>query len=455
MLDSSTVNDGLPAPGVGRPVVRFLLIIGFAIGLWRLWHGGFSEPLQVSPDLRPIYLSARALAAGDDPYSRDAISKQWQIVREPNEPDLGEDFFYNEPAVYPPTTFALLWPLTFPTWKAVRIGWLIGGLLTSVLAWMALVRVAGLPLFHWRSALLGVIWLELGPFQTVIHLANATLLTVNLLVFTVYFATRRSEVIAAVILAVAVCLKPQLAAELLVYYAVTRRWVLVTLASALVGTLCAVALIRLQLHPTWLSEYMHNLHAVSVTGGLSDPSRANPLHWRFINFQFPLYALFSTPQVVETAARLITVALCLLFAWSLWRARAWPEPLTVSIPLILALFPLYHSYYDALILVFPIAWVVSTLGRTRTLEAVVALACTAPFYICVAWALNDMVVSGRIPPRIADTTWFNLFVFPCETWALLILSLVLMHVLARQRAASQPASMADVRQSVAAPTPIA
>jgi len=414
------------------PVVwgrRIALTIGLLIGLARLCSQGFGAALQLAPDLRPTYLSASVWVHGGNPYSASALAARWEAVRGPGDGDLPEDFFREEPSLYPPPTLVVMAPLTLLPWNLVRGLWLAMSMITTVLAWIALVRVAGMKLFGWRAALLGVIWLEVGPLQTLLHLANPTLLTVNLMVFAVYFATFRMEVIAAVVLAIAVCLKPQLGGALLVYYALGRRWRLFGLASGLVALISCVAVGRLTIeHSNWLPDLLANLHMASGNGGLNDPNPINPFHWRLLNLQFPLFAVFSSRTVVSAAALLITGVLCVLYliCWRRAGGPGAPEPLAVSVPLLLALLPVYHSYYDALLLVFPLAWVMASLGTSRTLPALMVLFCTWPFYICAAWAMDNMIHNGSIPRVVADSTWFNLFVFPCETWMLILLSLVLM-----------------------------
>lgn len=426
--------------------IRLLIIGAVLAASARLVRRGFSEALDVAPDLRPTFLSSRAWAHGQNPYDAAALTSEWNAVRQPRDASLPADFFGQEPSLYPPPTFVIIWPLTLAPWHVVRIFWFSLSVLTTVLAWLALVRMAGIQMWSWRAGLFGAIWLQFGPLHTLLHLANPTLLTINIIILAVYCATFQWEVAGAVLLAFAVCLKPQLGGAVLVYYALSRRWRLFGTTATIVAAVSLVALARLSIaHVDWLPNLMTNMRVASTNGGLDDPSPINPLRWHLINLQFPLYGLLHTPTIVSEAAWLITLYLCLLFVLSWIRCdfREF-EPLTVSVPLILALLPLYHSYYDALLLVIPLAWAIAAIGTEESAYAWATIACTGPFYVCFAWVVDNLVLKGRIPMRIAETAWFNTWVLPCETWALIAMSILLMRVIQRRgmiaQASGVPAS---------------
>jgi hypothetical protein len=415
-------------------LVRLVLVLGFIAGLYRLHQRGIEGALSTSADLRSPFLSAGVWGQGGNPYGRDEILARWRAIHVVGDEDLTANFFHDTPSLYPPPTLALLWPLTTMPWRAVRHLWLALNLTTTFLAWVALVQIARIELVSWRAALLGMLWLFLGPFTICVLLGNPALLTVNMLVLVIYLVGRGAIAPAGILLGLLVCLKPQIAGAMMLYYALSRRWRLVLISMSIFAAVFVVALLQLAVHHVhWSQSLLTNLHDASAIGAFNDPSPANASRWQLVNVQYLFYGIVSNRSLVGVLALSLTAALGLAFIWA-WKRNEFQEiePLTVAVPMIMSLLPVYHRYYDALLLIFPLAWSIASLNSRHWRAGLVVLACSAPFYISWASLIDTWVQSGRIPPRIAQSTWFAIFVLPCQTWALIIIVLTMTYVLSRR-----------------------
>jgi hypothetical protein len=289
-------------------------------------------------------------------------------------------------------------------------------------------------------------------------------------VLAIWYAFNRLEMAAGILVAVATALKPQIGGAFILYFLLVRRWRASVLAMALLGVLTAVAVGRLTAaHVAWLGALQANLHAASTGGGYIDPSAANPWRWHMVNLQHPLHTFLDSRAAVGALTWLITAALFLAYVRALLAASPdRPEMLAAGIPGILCLLPVYHRYYDAVIMVIPLAWAVSVLPITpppkipplprgsviRVLVlpitwarsflrqggrgsgwALLAMLCTAPFYVSWSWAFDHWIETGLLPAAWAQTWWWDSLVMPCQTWALLVLLGSLFGGLAAYRAA--------------------
>jgi membrane protein implicated in regulation of membrane protease activity len=79
----------------------------------------------------------------------------------------------------------------------------------------------------------------------------------------------------------------------------------------------------------------------------------------------------------------------------------------------------YHRYYDALVLMIPIASALAVVDRPgRYWGSLAILFCTAPFYVNWTFILETWIQSGRIPAIVAHSIWWNFFILPSQTWFL-------------------------------------
>jgi len=425
--------------------LRIVLLILIAVGVGRLvWRVG-SDAMHFSVNFRPIFLASVAWGREQNPYAPASIRTVWSEVRGANDQSVAElfdrttngvpDFWNDTPPVYPPTSLVVVWPLTVLSWPAARVIWLGLNVLLSGLAWAAAVNLVGLRLTDWRALLLGAIWSQLGPFATCVRLGNPAAHAVALSVLGIWCGWKRRDLCAGALIGLAAALKPQIGGVFIVYFAVTRRFTAAGVSVALLALITAIGAARLA-HVPWLESFRGNLQATSMAGATNDPSTANPKRWQMVNLQYPLHTFLDNRMLVTGVAWIFTAAAGLVYLRLLWAAGSdRPEMLVAGIPALLCLLPVYHRYYDALLMVIPLAWAASLLypaipGKSARRMAIAVLICSAPFYVSWPWALNQLSVTGRLPQWILNSWWWNGILMLSQCWALLIMLASLMIALA-------------------------
>lgn len=319
-------------------------------------------------------------------------------------------------------------PIAVFPWKVAKILWLLV-LLTSFAATVcALARTAG---FRWgetRTLAFVAACLALAPFQTGIASGNQTILVVGLCMTAIWAAHKRRETAAGVLFGIACSVKPQIGAFLVLYYLVRRRWHLFATAVGTTAGLVLVAVLYLWLRgASWIQDYLHNARGFVSANHIDDFSTANPARFALINLQVPMFSITGNPSSANLLA--FVVATCLIAAWLYFvvKNQQTPELLSLGAVSIIALLPVYHRFYDAALLVVPLCWcMTATRGRMRAI-AKATLILMIPFLLPGATFLQQLVIRGQVPGEFTQAWWWNCFVMPHETWALLFLCLVLLY----------------------------
>ncbi len=409
----------------------FLVILVIAMpGAYRLITRGLPPAIARSPDIRPTFLCALWIQ-GNNPYSREQQIIQWSQVKGAGEEEMDSTEWSKECPLYPPGLCALVAPLTLLPWKLVRILVLVANLGLCFLAWIGLARVMQMPLGGWRALLFGALWLSVGPFITCIHLANPALPAIMLGILAVCLATEHHDIAAGILIGLSAVIKPQLAGALLLCYMVRGRPRIWVMALSLFCLFEIIGIGRLWIgHVDWVPTLKSNLAFINGPGGWNDASMMNPVRWQLINLQVPLFAILSNRVAVNGLAWAIVAVIGLFYLIALRRGR-YPanELLLVGIPLVLCLLPVYHRYYDSLVLVIPIAWSIGSLCTPRRYHAIVILLCTIPFYVSGAFVLNQLQEAHRIPMPLLKSMLWSVLILPHQTWFLILICLVMLHAM--------------------------
>lgn len=323
----------------------------------------------------------------------------------------------------------VLAPIAAFPWKVAKILWLTVLLISFAATAWALVLAGG---FRWGElrtlAFVGAC-LALAPFHTGIATGNPSILVIGLCAVAIWAARHRRDVAAGMLFGVACSLKPQIGAFLVLYYLVRRRWQLFLTAVASTAGLTLVAALYLQIRgASWIQDYLHNARGFVTANRIDDFSTANPGRFTLINLQVPFFSITGH----SSSANLLAFAVggLLLLTWFYWivrRNQHAPELLSLGAISILALLPVYHRLYDAALLVVPLCWCMSNLVRRPKTIVKVALLLMTPFLVPGTAFLQQLALHGQVPDAVTHSWWWDCVVMPHETWALLLLCLVLLY----------------------------
>ncbi len=393
-------------------------------------------------DFLSPYIQADAWTRGLDPYSPQTLLKLWpaqaahlQFV--PREVADGSIIAKRGiPTAYPITSLVLIAPLSWLPWNLAYGIWFAINLALFGIMLSVVVELAGFSYRDIRGGLLIALVLALAPFHTGFVTGNVALAAVELGVVAVWTARQRHDIATAVLLAVSAGLKPQIGLCFLLYYLVCRRWRIFAGATALLALFAAVGLLRLEgSHTPWLGNYLNDNHVLLESGILANFTPVNPMRFGLLNLQVILYSMVDSVSEANRLAELIGVVF--LGAWLLivLRRRIRQdelELLDLSAIAVMSLLPVYHRFYDAVLLVLPLCWVVASYRKAR-FPAILALLLMVPFLIPGGTILQTMQINGRIPSTLSERWWWDTIVMPHEIWALFFLSLLLLYEIAVQR----------------------
>ena len=298
-----------------------------------------------------------------------------------------------------------------------------------VLAPFALLSICGYGASDLRARLFLATVFALAPLHTGLGTANPAMLAVSLTAGTVWAERRGWKKTAGLLLAVAVCLKPTVAGGLLFYYVVRRRWKVAGIgftASALTGLLGIARLVMAGV--PWLASYQENTRRMFSSGSMDDFARTDAIRFNMINAQVVFYSLVKNASLADWLARLLGAALLGYWLWACWRRRS-SEVLEISAISVLSLICVYHRFYDAALLIWPLAWGL-LLARKRSIQIAI-LAMITPFFVPGPALLGKLALAGRFTTTITDSWWWNTIVLPHEVWDVLLIAILLLYWMGR------------------------
>jgi hypothetical protein len=379
-------------------------------------------------DFGVINEASRAWMAGRNPYDEPALKASWRAEPVPH---LLEHIDHVE-SLLPPPTLAITSPLALVPRRPAMMAWVViqwGSLITTI---AALCTLARLPQPDPRAILLAALVLLLGPVQSGVQAGQPVMPAVACIVLAILFDLRHKPIAAGVLLAIATALKLQLAAPFIVYFAFVGRWRTALTAAGAFAAISVIAVARLQLAGVpWLHDWLANVRRSTGPGGLNDFADGVATD-HLLNLHLPLYAISTSRAIAKLGALAIFAMLALAYAVRLWRARDRHREhalLLVAPVTAMACLPVYHRYYDASLLVIPLAWAIAS--RMKPI-ADATLLLVAPFALPVGWAQN-VVRRGYIAATTADSRLWHVLVNPLQVWLLLALSIVLIAAIPRRR----------------------
>jgi hypothetical protein len=419
-----------------RSVVVTLLLLAslaeFTVrGPVRMWQGmGWNDFL--SP-----YIQAKAWAHGEDPYSTRSLISFWPADNKRPvwvDKDLANGALEAKrgiPSPYPLSSLVVISPITIFPWRVAVILWMAITFAAVVLAPFALLSICGLGATEARAQLFLAFAFALAPLHTGLATANPALVVVSLMVASVWAEHRGKNNLAGLLLAIAACLKPTVAGGLLLFYLVRRQWRVVGIACAAVAIISGLGMAWLTwAGVSWLPSYFENTRKMFSPGSLDDFARADAIRFNMINAQVLFYSVLRNATLADRLARLLSAALLLTWGWFCSRRGRASDLLAISAISVVSLIAVYHRFYDAALLIWPLAWGLLAVKNRRI--QIATLAMIAPFLVPGPAVLGRLGAAGWIPSGFTGSWWWNAWVMPHEVLALLLLAGVLLYWLARE-----------------------
>ncbi|MEI7835349.1 MAG: glycosyltransferase family 87 protein [Planctomycetota bacterium] len=383
------------------------------------WRGPY-RAWGNSADFALYYCSSRALLAGRDPF----LLKNLQAIAA----ETGAPTGLLDNAIAPPFTYLALAPFAAMDYPAAKVCWiafnlLLAGLLLFLLAAWADLKVT---IRNTQGALLVAMILGLAPLATCIAFGQLALVSVASLAGALCLQRKARPISAGLMLALAGLYKPQIAAVFVLYWLYQKRWKGLAAVGGVGMAMVALCVVKLEgVYPGWLLTWQENVRRC-FHGGASDYARAGSAHI-LLNLQYPVYAWFHSRQVADVLPWIIALALLGLgfLAWRRVRdVGPQAEMLPLSLLALLGLLPLYHVYYDALLLALPICWAFASLAGPLRRYAMALLLLTTPFLVPGA-AFLAYSGSRTLGPGIWSSWWMQNLLMPHQSYLLAAMSAVL------------------------------
>jgi Glycosyltransferase family 87 len=419
-----------------RNILIWILLLACGTEFWirgphRLLHAtGWNDFL--SP-----YIQAKAWAHGKDPYSARVLISLWPPENSrPSwvDADAAQGTLEKKrgmPTPYPLTSLVVLSPLTFLNWTWAMRLWICLSIGTVLGSALALISISDATLSEPRSQIFLAAVFALAPLHTGLATANPVILAASLGIFAVATARSGRTKWTGILIACAFCLKPTIAIGLLLYYAVRREFRVVAISC---GASVVVELVGIwrsaKAGVPWLSSYIASTHRIFAPGSLADFTRADSVRFNMLNGQVLFYPFVHNAQSANLLAWLSFFLLAACWVRLACHSGV-SDILKISAVSILTLIPIYHRFYDAVLLMWPIAWSVF-LARIRSLRAA-TLIMIAPFLVPGAVLLAIHTQAGRIRPSIASEWWWNTLVLSHEAWAVVLLGVILLYSMSVER----------------------
>ena len=425
-MDSRDIASGRK-DGPGR-LVRTLVWLALAGALVEMGFRGPWRAAANSDDFALYYCCARAWIQGENPYDRQALEA---VARQAG----GAPTQYLGNAVSPPVSFVVLGPLAAVSWPVAKGVWLTLnlGLLAAMCIW--LVRMGRMRPGEPRAILLLALIVALAPLHTGIKHGQLALAAAACLIGAARMHQQRRRWLGGVGLGLALALKPQMAAIFVLYWLYRKRWRALAVAGVFIAVLAAITLARLHLADVdWLGQWQQNIQRC-FHGGECDYA-SGPRPFIFIQLQHPLYAIFGSRSVAAVGAWAVTAALAVL-GWLAWRrlpAGDDRELAGLSFLAVLSLLPIYHVFYDAVILALPLCWAVRLTATPLRRWGIAIIGLVLPFLLSGAAALAVFSGSGGPLAPYAQTWWFRTLLLPHQPYLLAALAVVMVAALYRAAA---------------------
>jgi hypothetical protein len=397
---------------------------GFIVrGPLRFIHNGLAWN-----DLTQAYVPARAWLEGKNPYDGQTFVDIWAEQTGTRYVDPRSQFAH---ATYPLTTLVVMSPFAVLSWKAALAAWTAIRLVLLLPMIWALARAGQLS--PSGSLTLLAMTLALAPLHTGMATGNITVLALELAAIGTWAMTAQRPLPAGIAFGIVTCLKPQIGLCFFAYCLLRKRYRASFVCVATVCVVAAIGVVRLYaLNTGWIHDFLHNAREFAVGHNVvNDFSASNRIRFTLINLHVPLYELTGSAQWTNLIASLTGFVMLVVWLRLAMRKQEGAPLLALGAVAILSLISIYHRFYDATLLVFPLCWSLAAPGCGLKIVRRIVWLAFIPFLLPGATILQQLESSHRISSSIAQSRWWNVVVMPHETWVLLVLALVLLYAMGK------------------------
>jgi hypothetical protein len=288
--------------------------------------------------------------------------------------------------------------------------------------------------------------LALAPLHTSFFVGQLSLIcTVGVLLAIVSLRMGR-DLLAGLLLGVAMALKPQMAGLFLLYPMARLRWRCVVMACAAAAVVAVAAVVPMEIREIpWLATLRENLELFGR--GEGGAGALNIFRHQLINLQYPLSSLLAHEAVVHAVTWVIGGGLVVM-AYRVGRRTHSidGELIALSLLAVASLLVVYHRFYDAVLLVLPGILLIRQWSEgARAAVYWVMAAALAVFLVPGAVMLQQLAARGWIPAALAESFFWRMVILPHQVWALCVLGVCLVISWLRASPAESAASTNPAR----------
>jgi hypothetical protein len=268
--------------------------------------------------------------------------------------------------------------------------------------------------------------------QTLLAAGQLSLPVIALIFLSILCVREHRHTLGAILLGLAITLKPQLAGPFLLWFLLFSRWRALGVACAIPVLLNLAAVARMELHGhQWFYDWSHELAMSFAPGGPGDPAATGPWTNQMIDLRVWLFTLFDQRELVAIKVVVIAALLAAIYLVVLMRMRHERSKLLPLAALCaLTLLPVYHRAYDAVLLLPALSWALLVVRRPRRTIALLTLAALSIFL--VPWDFLPLVMERtRALDGLAKTWIWRVVIYPhyavatlatalCMVWAMAV-----------------------------------
>jgi len=385
-------------------------------------------------DFLSPYIQSKALIHGQNPYSPLVLLQFWpSSIRQPDflRKDIATGSLLQEhgiPTAYPLPCFVVIAPVALFPWILANGMWTLLNVIAVLLVVRALAITLNFQPFDCRRLFFASAALALAPLHTGIALGNPAVASAMLGILG-SVGIEPDSATSGLLTGLSICLKPQIGICFAAYQLVRGRWKAIAFGSTIViALMLSSALYLREYQVDWFTDFRRNSEALLDTGILGDFRFRNPTRFGLLNLQVLTYQLMRRDNLTNLTSWVIVFSLLgvWLFSFYCQRDRARNEILDLSFLAVVSLLPIYHRFYDASILLLPLAWVCRSDGATRKHVRVMIGLLLSVFFLPGGSFLELLLEKGRIPAALVSNWFWNSFVMLHDIWALLLLGMVLL-----------------------------